>query len=122
MGCQAYLQNSLQVQLGFVGLLFAGGAGACLLLMALTHGYIERINFDRQKAASGSAQGMSVYSGQDASRDAGVPSKNAARTIIARNQSSRNALPPSNVRAGFGAAGASGEGAEGAEDMRRLLV
>ena len=72
-GCESYLQNSLQRQLGFVGLLFAAGAGACLILMAFTHGYIERINFDRQKAASGSAQGMSVYSGQDASRDAGLP-------------------------------------------------
>lgn len=74
VGCQAYLQSSLQHQLGFVGLLFAGGAGGCLVLMALTHGFIERINFDRQKAASGSMQGMTIYSGQDASRDASVPS------------------------------------------------
>jgi hypothetical protein len=108
VGCQASLQASVAKQLGFVGLLFAGGAGGCLLLMALTHAYIERINFDRQKAASGSAQGMSIYSGQDASRDAGAPGvKNATRTLLARQGSvARGALPPADVRTGFGAAAA----------------
>ena len=143
VGCQSFLQSAVQKQLGFVGLLFAGGAGGCLLLMALTHAYIERINFDRQKAASGSAQGMSIYSGQDASREPGAPpgararacalpplppcaqiftlpfflplppppppppgTKNATRTMLARQSSARGSLPPANVRTGFGAAAA----------------
>ena len=73
VGCQSGLASSASKQLGLVGLLFAAGAGGSLVLMGLTHAYIERINFDRQKAASGSAQGMSIYSGQDASREPGAP-------------------------------------------------
>jgi hypothetical protein len=77
-GCQSFLQSSLKKQLGFVGILFAGGAGACLFLMGAAHGWIERINFDRQKAASGSTNTMSAYSGLDGSRDASVPSSESA--------------------------------------------
>lgn len=96
-GCKTFLAAQLKKELGFVGLLFFAGAGACLLLMAIAHGYIERVNFDRQKQASSS---MEQYAGLDAKRDKKIPSGKSASSMASRTQNqSKSTLPPTGARA-----------------------
>lgn len=124
VGCASFLQGQLKQQLGFVGMLFAAGAGACLLVMAVSHGWIERISFDRVKASSASGAGsassanFSAYSGLDGSRAPmrGPNDPRAAQAMGLRREPVRasGSLPASMVKRGTaGMSFAGGDGAGG---------
>jgi hypothetical protein len=92
------MQHTLATQLGFLGVLFAAGAGGCVLMMMIAHGWIEKVAYERQTIATGSANPTASFSALDKHR---VPMGRPAQAPSTRQAS--GAMPSSAPRPGFNA-------------------
>lgn len=92
------MQKAVAQQLGFLGILFAAGAGGCLFMMMVAHGWIEKVAYERQTIATGTGNPTASFTQLDKHRMAtGRP----AQAAFARQAG--NSLPSAQPRGGYAA-------------------
>lgn len=103
-GCIKFLESTMKVQLGFGGILFAGLAGVILLMMGITHGWIERLDQEDLKAA-GQEGGKSIMSGPDLDPSRTEYSNNKKRGMrMPARQAGLKSQTPTNTAGGLSTA------------------